>query len=87
MQDNLNRQCSWVRAKDALPNGVVSAWHARQGGRSLCAVFHLADGGTFMLAYQKIGEAKPTVERFETFDGAQEKANTVLSTCLLRPRV
>ncbi len=52
----------------------------------LCGVFQLADGGKFMLAYHRIGDARPTVERFDSFDAAQARANHVLNATMLIPK-
>lgn len=75
----------WVEAPRPLPDGVARAWMAVDGGVAVAGVFELF-GGMFHLAYHRLGDAFPTILRFNTFEQAQSEANARLSNVKVIPR-
>jgi hypothetical protein len=80
-------QGKWIEVPKPLPPGVMRGWMAVEQGVAVAAIFQVLGGlETFMLSYHVLGEAKPRVERFPSFDFAQEHANRRLSDCKVIPR-
>lgn len=77
---------SWVQAPRPLPQGVARAWVALEGGSAVAGVFEVIVGGAFMLSYHVLGELKPRIQQYNTFEQAQEAANKALVACKVIPR-
>lgn len=76
----------WVEAPKPIPQGVARAWVAAEGGVALAGIFEVITGGKFMLSYHVLGEQKPRVEEWYSFDAAKDRASAVLSGCKVIPR-
>lgn len=92
MLDVKTRQ--WVQVQTAFlpPGGMcVQGWMALDRGSAVASIFEVVAakaqaGQRFMLCYHVLGELRPRVERFASFESAQEHANKTLSNCKVVPR-
>ena len=89
---NFHVSRAWVQASKNLlpPVGVARGWIAIEHGVAVAAIFEaiapLTTPGTFMLCYHAFGEQRGRVERFNSFDAAQQQANRILSEVKVVPR-
>lgn len=82
---------TWIQVGAAsLPPGTTQGWMAMEGGSGVAAIFEAITAriGTerFMLCYHVMGEMRPRIERFSTFEFAQQRANKTLSEVKVIPR-
>lgn len=76
----------WVEAPKPLPNGVARAWMALEGGSAVAGVFEVIIGGQFMLSYHVLGEQRPRVQKYNSFEDAKAAAVKALEGCKVIPR-
>lgn len=82
---------TWIQVGlPSLPPGTTQGWMALEGGSGVAAIFEAIAPrvGTekFMLCYHVMGEQRPRIERFSTFEFAQQRANKTLSEVKVIPR-
>lgn len=88
---NMQVKRAWIEVNIGhLPPGVQRGWMAVESGVAVASIFeaiaplHISD--KMILCYHPFGEQRPRLERFNSFDQAQQHANKVLSECKVIPR-
>jgi hypothetical protein len=84
-------EASRFQSQEPWPKPVRRQWHFRKDGLTHAGIFEITNpdtghGSLYLLSYHVVGEEKPTVERLQTFQMAEDRGRAILSTFLVRAR-